>query len=96
MSNRIKLYCDDIIYSNPQKQNKTQLIVYSHLIRFGTLGLDVRIKIMRTVQNFYASDLNLSTKLHIIELTAAAKAGLYIFFLKEGRVVLTELYIMES
>lgn len=54
--------------------------MYSHLIRFGTLGLDVGIKTVRTVQNFYASYLNLSTKLHIIELTAAAKAELYIFF----------------
>lgn len=70
--------------------------MYSHLIRFGTPGLDVRIKIVHTTQNFYASYLNLNTKLHIIELRAAAKAELYIFILKEGRVVLTELYIMES
>lgn len=48
---------------------------------------------MHTVQNFYASYSNLSMKLHIIELT---KAELCIFFLKEGRMVLTELYIMES
>lgn len=64
--------------------------------QIGTPGLDVRIKTVHTIQNFYASYLNLSTKLHIIELRAAAKAELYIFFLKEGRMVLTELYIMES